>query len=61
LCTEWIILNEGGRGNGPGARALGRQFSKPEGERTVCMGRVFWEEGCHRGVTVGGWGVTVGG
>jgi len=25
------------------------------------MGAKFWGEGCHRGVTVGGWGVTVGG
>jgi len=23
------------------------------------MGKVFWEEGCHRGVTVRSWGVTV--
>jgi len=24
------------------ARALGRQFSKPRGGGTVCMGRMFW-------------------
>jgi len=24
------------------------------------MGRMFWGEGCHRGVTIGDWGVTVG-
>jgi len=25
------------------------------------MGTMFWGEGCHRGVTVGGWGVIMGG
>jgi len=28
--------------------------------RTVCKGTIFWGERCHRDVTVGGWGVTVG-
>jgi len=67
LCTEWV-KKVGGRGSGPRAWALRRQFSKPGGGGTVCMGTMFWGEGCHRsvtmgdyGVTVGGWGVTVGG
>jgi len=50
----------GGRGSGHRARELGRQLSKPGGGGTVCMGRMFWGEGYHSGVTVGSWGVTVG-
>jgi len=51
----------GGRGSGPRARALKRQVLKPGGGGTVCIGTMFWGEGCHMGVTVKGWGVTVGG
>jgi len=51
----------GSRGSGPRARALGRQFLKLGDGGTVCMETMFWEEGCHRDVTVEGWGITVGG
>jgi len=61
LCTEWVILNEGGwQRNWTWSTGTGRQFSKPGGE-TVCIGTIFWGKGCHRDVTVRGWGVTVGG
>jgi len=50
----------GGGESRPGARALKKQFSKSgEGMGTVCKGTIFRGEGCHKGVTVGGWGVAV--
>jgi len=54
LCSEWVILNEGGwRMKWTWNTGAGETIFEAQRGKTVRMGTIFWVEENHRSVTVG--------